>query len=120
MKISRDVVIPNSTIQSLLITISFYCLFFAGPFTVFGPTDDAFANLPGWVKKEIANVTVLGEVLKFHVLSGKVESKSLKNELQVPTVEGSKLRINLYTKDSKTVVSLEKVLYPKNKVANNL
>ncbi|RUS85629.1 hypothetical protein EGW08_006641, partial [Elysia chlorotica] len=79
----------------------------AGPFTVFGPTNDAFFKLPEWVKKEVANVTVLAEVLKFHVLSGKVESKSLKNELEVATVEGSKLRINLYTKDSKTVATAQ-------------
>ncbi|RUS90995.1 hypothetical protein EGW08_001212 [Elysia chlorotica] len=79
----------------------------AGPFTVFGPTNDAFSSLPGWVKEQISNVTVLGEILKFHVLPGKVESKSLSNELQVPTVEGRKLRINLYTKDSKTVATAQ-------------
>lgn len=79
----------------------------AGPFTVFGPTNDAFANLPDWLKKEVANVTVLGEVLKYHVLAGKVESKSLANELQVPTVEGNKLRINLYTKEGKSVATAQ-------------
>ncbi|KAK3776327.1 hypothetical protein RRG08_039913 [Elysia crispata] len=79
----------------------------AGPFTVFGPTNDAFSNLPEWVKEQISNVTVLGAVLKFHVLPGKVDSKSLSNELQVATVEGTQLRINLYTKDTKTVATAQ-------------
>ncbi|KAK3756178.1 hypothetical protein RRG08_064284 [Elysia crispata] len=79
----------------------------AGPFTVFGPTNEAFSNLPEWVQKEIANVTELADILKFHVLSGKVESKSLENELQVATVEGRKLRINLYTKDTKSVATAQ-------------
>ena len=78
---------------------------------MFGPTNEAFSNLPEWVQKEIANVTELADILKFHVLSGKVESKSLENELQVATVEGRKLRINLYTKDTKSVVSLWKLRF---------
>ncbi|GFR92084.1 transforming growth factor-beta-induced protein ig-h3-like [Elysia marginata] len=79
----------------------------AGPFTVFGPTNEAFQRLPEWAKQAVANVTVLADVLKYHVLSGKVESKSLKNELQVATVEGKKLRINLYTKEGKTVATAQ-------------
>ncbi|GFR92079.1 fasciclin domain containing protein [Elysia marginata] len=78
-----------------------------GPFTVFGPSNEAFDNLPEWAKKEIANVTILAEILKFHVLSGKVESKSLTNDLQVATEDGQNLRINLYDVDKKRVATAQ-------------
>ncbi|GFR92078.1 transforming growth factor-beta-induced protein ig-h3-like [Elysia marginata] len=79
----------------------------AGPFTVFGPDNDAFANLPEWAKEMLKNVTILTDILTYHVLSGKVESKSLANELVVDTVEGKKLRINLYTVDGKQVATAQ-------------
>ena len=45
----------------------------AGPFTVFAPTDDAFAKLPaGTVEGLLKDVPKLTAVLKYHVLSGKV------------------------------------------------
>lgn len=68
-----------------------------GPFTVFGPTNKAFEALPKEVKEALmANTTLLADVLKYHVLSGKVASSALKNELLADTVQGSKLRINIY------------------------
>ena len=73
---------------------------------MFGPTNDAFANLPEPVKKAIANVTVLREVLKFHVLSGKLESKDIENELLLLTVLGEGVRLNTYTVAGKPVVSV--------------
>ncbi|MFT5733479.1 MAG: putative surface protein with fasciclin (FAS1) repeats [Planctomycetota bacterium] len=52
-----------------------------GPFTVFAPTDDAFAKLP---EETVAMVTkpenkaLLQDILKFHVVSGSVDAKSAK------------------------------------------
>jgi len=44
-----------------------------GPFTVFAPTDEAFHGLPRPIVDRLANnKTALGDVLKYHVLSGKV------------------------------------------------
>nr|XP_022309813.1 transforming growth factor-beta-induced protein ig-h3-like [Crassostrea virginica] len=69
-----------------------------GPFTVFAPTNEAFAKLPprvvDFLKK---NKEALQEVLKFHVLSGKTYSSQLKNELVVPTLDPKlNVRINIY------------------------
>ena len=75
------------------------CVFlFVGPFTVFAPTNEAFAKLPprvvDFLKK---NKEALQEVLKFHVLSGKTYSSQLKNELVVPTLDPKlNVRINIY------------------------
>ena len=45
----------------------------AGPFTVFAPTDDAFAKLPaGTVDGLLKDIPKLTAILKYHVLAGKV------------------------------------------------
>lgn len=61
----------------------------AGPFTVFAPTDEAFAKLPaGTLDKLLANPAELKKVLTYHVVSGKVMAADVKAG-KVKTVEGS-------------------------------
>ncbi|MFK8052299.1 MAG: fasciclin domain-containing protein [Woeseiaceae bacterium] len=60
-----------------------------GPFTVFAPTDAAFAALPdGTVASllEPANKDKLARILKFHVLAGKVGSGALADGISVDTL----------------------------------
>ncbi len=67
-----------------------------GPFTVFAPTDDAFAALPaGLVEKLLlpANKDVLVKILTYHVVSGKVLAADVKAG-PVKTVEGSEATIS--------------------------
>ena len=73
-------------------------LTFIGPFTVFGPTDEAFSKLPpNIVKALIGNKKLLADVLKFHVVSGNVYSSQLSNELVAPSLfPMAKIRINIY------------------------
>lgn len=50
-----------------------------GPFTVFAPTDEAFAKLPAETLKELLkpeNKAKLADILTYHVVSGKVMSKT--------------------------------------------
>ncbi|MEO7335300.1 MAG: fasciclin domain-containing protein [Caldimonas sp.] len=65
-----------------------------GPFTVFAPTDEAFAKVPkadlDALLKDKAKLTA---VLTYHVVSGKVMSKDIKPG-KVKTVEGSDLTIS--------------------------
>jgi uncharacterized surface protein with fasciclin (FAS1) repeats len=68
-----------------------------GPFTVFAPTDAAFAALPqGTVETLLKpeNKDMLVKVLTYHVVPGKVLSKDLKPG-EVATVEGSNINIQL-------------------------
>lgn len=68
-----------------------------GPFTVFGPTDEAFKALPPAVLEELRrNKTLLTQVLEYHVINGKVLSSQLKNELMVPSLIKTNIRVNLY------------------------
>ncbi|RUO20838.1 fasciclin [Aliidiomarina iranensis] len=69
-----------------------------GPFTVFAPTDEAFAALPeGTVESllEPENRDQLVAVLTYHVVSGKVMSGDLAGQqMSADTVEGSALNID--------------------------
>jgi uncharacterized surface protein with fasciclin (FAS1) repeats len=66
-----------------------------GPFTVFAPTDDAFAQLP---KNELdmllKNTDKLKEVLTFHVVEGKLMASDLAQHEYLQAVSGGELRID--------------------------
>lgn len=67
-----------------------------GPFTVFAPTDDAFAALPeGTVENLLKpeNKDQLVEILTYHVVAGKVMSGDLSNNMMAPTVQGGDVTI---------------------------
>lgn len=67
-----------------------------GPFTVFAPTDDAFAALPAGTVDDLLkpeNKETLIKVLTYHVVPGKVMSTDLSNGMKAATVEGSEVTI---------------------------
>ncbi|KAK3104055.1 hypothetical protein FSP39_024068 [Pinctada imbricata] len=68
------------------------------PLTLFAPSNEAFSNLPASVLAELRNdKQLLADVLKYHVLNGKVFSTMLADELVVPTLlDGSISRVNIY------------------------
>lgn len=75
-----------------------------GPFTVFAPTDDAFAALPeGTVENLLLpeNKDQLTAILTYHVVPGKVMSGDLSNGMEAATVEGSS--VTIMTEDGVTV-----------------
>lgn len=66
-----------------------------GPFTVFAPTDDAFAKLPaGTVDALLKDIPKLTQILKYHVVSGKVMAADVVKLKTATTVEGSDLKID--------------------------
>ncbi|MBD2004723.1 MULTISPECIES: fasciclin domain-containing protein [Cyanophyceae] len=66
-----------------------------GPFTVFAPTDEAFAKLPaGTVDSLLANIPELTKILTYHVVPGKVMSSDVVNLDKATTVQGSDLTID--------------------------
>ena len=69
-----------------------------GPFTVFAPTDEAFAALPeGTVETLLKpeNKDQLVAVLTYHVVPGKVMSTDLSDDMAATTVQGSDITIDL-------------------------
>lgn len=69
-----------------------------GPFTVFAPTDDAFAKLPDGTVEDLLkpeNKDKLVSILTYHVVPGKVMSSDLKEGMMAATVQGKEVKITL-------------------------
>jgi uncharacterized surface protein with fasciclin (FAS1) repeats len=70
----------------------------AGPFTVFAPSDDAFAKLPAGTVDELVkpeNKAKLVSILTYHVVPGKVMSADIAGKtLQVKTVQGAEIAVD--------------------------
>ena len=84
-----------------------------GPFTVFAPTNDAFAKLPAGTVDNLLkpeNLETLKKVLTYHVVAGKFEAAAVieainKNngKFTVETVQGGKIDLSL--KDGKVMLT---------------
>ena len=75
-----------------------------GPFTVFAPTDAAFAALPKGTLEMLLkpeNKDKLVAILKYHVVSGKVMSGDLSNGQKAGTVQGQKVSVSINGKTVK-------------------
>lgn len=67
-----------------------------GPFTVFAPTDDAFAKLPAGTVENLLkpeNHDKLVAILTYHVVSGKVMAKDVVKLHEAKTVNGKEVKI---------------------------
>jgi uncharacterized surface protein with fasciclin (FAS1) repeats len=67
-----------------------------GPFTVFAPTDEAFAALPEGTVEDLLlpeNKDQLTAILTYHVVPGKVMSGDLTDGMTAATIEGSDVTI---------------------------
>ncbi len=65
-----------------------------GPFTVFAPTDSAFAKLPpGTVEALLNNIPLLTKILTYHVVAGEYSADELVAKGSVKTVQGQMVRI---------------------------
>lgn len=71
-----------------------------GPFTVFAPTDEAFAKLPEGTLKDLLkpeNKEKLQAILTYHVVAGDVRAADVVKLTEAETVQGQKVKID--TKD---------------------
>ncbi len=68
-----------------------------GPFTVFAPTDEAFAKLPeGTVESLLENPEALRAVLLYHVVPGRVTAEQVVTLSEAETAQGAAVRISTY------------------------
>lgn len=77
-----------------------------GPFTVFAPTDDAFAKLPAGTIDELLkpeNKQALTDILLYHVVSGKVMAADVVNLTSTSTLLGKDITITV--KDGKVFLN---------------
>ena len=83
-----------------------------GPFTVFAPTDEAFAKLPeGTVEALLQDIPKLTHILTSHVVAGRVDASQVEGLDSAETVSGVRLGISVdggtVMVDSATVVTTD-------------
>ena len=70
-----------------------------GPLTVFAPTNEAIEALPASLVSSLMEDTeMLKQVLLYHVVAGEITSSMADNNIQLPSVAGAPLLVNLYLK----------------------
>ena len=82
-----------------------------GPFTVFAPTDKAFAKLPKATLRDLLkpeNKKKLTGILTYHVVAGKVMAEDVVKLKEAKTVQGSKVKIQV--KEDTVLVDKAKVV----------
>lgn len=82
-----------------------------GPFTVFAPTDEAFAKLPAGTIDELLkpeNKDKLVKILTYHVVSGKVLASDVVKMNKAKTVQGQEVMIK--AKDGKVMIDKSNVI----------
>lgn len=90
-----------------------------GPFTVFAPTDDAFAKLPeGTVEALLADTEALTRILTYHVVAGEVMAADVVNLTEAPTVAGINASIEI--RDGEVYVAGAKVVTTDIKASNGV
>jgi transforming growth factor-beta-induced protein len=94
-----DTAVENGSFQTLAAAVGTAGLVEAlkgeGPFTVFAPTDDAFAKLPAGTVESLLkeeNRQMLTDILKYHVVSGRVYAGEAIKAEKAKTLQGGKLR----------------------------
>jgi uncharacterized surface protein with fasciclin (FAS1) repeats len=82
-----------------------------GPFTVFAPTDEAFAKLPAGTVADLLkpeNKEKLVAVLTYHVVPGRVMAKDVVSLKEAKTVQGQSLEVSI--KDGAAMVDDAKIV----------
>jgi uncharacterized surface protein with fasciclin (FAS1) repeats len=97
-----DIAVSNPDFSTLVTALTQADLVSAlqapGPYTVFAPTNDAFAALPvGVLQYLLSDTAALSEVLTYHVVSGKAMSSDLTDNQALTTLLGETLTVKLGT-----------------------
>ena len=94
-----DIAVSNDNFKTLVAAVKatnlVEVLKSEGPFTVFAPTDKAFAKLPeGTITTLLQNTPQLARILSYHVVAGKLMQADLEKVDSVISVEGSTIPID--------------------------
>jgi transforming growth factor-beta-induced protein len=90
-----------------------------GPFTVFAPTDEAFAALPeGTVEALLADIPALTDILLYHVVEGKVMAADVAELSNAPTLQGQYVDISV--EDGKVMIDGAQVILTDIETSNGV
>ena len=92
-----------------------------GPFTVFAPTDEAFAKLPAGTVENLLkpeNKAKLTAILTYHVVPGAVKAEQVKKLDQAKTVNGAMVKVT--TKGGKVTINDANVVKADTAASNGI
>ncbi len=92
-----------------------------GPFTVFAPTDDAFAKLPAGTLDELLkpeNKQALTDILLYHVVTGSIKAADVASLSEAETVLGEKVSVKV--EDGKVFINDAEVVITDVEASNGL
>jgi len=103
-----DIAVENGSFTTLVAAVQAAGLVDAlkgeGPFTVFAPTDDAFAALPeGTVEALLADIPALTDILLYHVVPGKAMAADVVDMTSATTLNG--LDVSIKVEDGKVYLN---------------
>ncbi|PLS68051.1 MAG: hypothetical protein CV045_10075 [Cyanobacteria bacterium M5B4] len=118
-----DIAVSNSDFSTLVAAVSAANLVDAlqspGPFTVFAPTNNAFAKLPGGtITTLLQNIPQLARILTYHVVSGKYYKNDLRECKSLLSLEGSP--IDFWVTDEDFEVNNATVIAPDIEAENGI
>jgi uncharacterized surface protein with fasciclin (FAS1) repeats len=95
-----DVAVSNGSFKTLVAAVQAAGLVDTlkgkGPYTVFAPTDEAFAKLPkGTVESLLKDIPKLTSILTYHVVAGKVTAADVMKLTAAKTVQGQSVSIQV-------------------------
>ncbi|XP_069138916.1 uncharacterized protein SYNPCC7002_A0175-like [Argopecten irradians] len=101
----------KSTLVSLVQKAGLADALTQGTFTIFAPTNAAFDKLPADLLAALGeDVDALANILKYHVVQGSVRKQDASNELQLDTLAGQKIRLNIYNNNNEVTVDGSRIL----------
>jgi uncharacterized surface protein with fasciclin (FAS1) repeats len=90
-----------------------------GPYTVFAPSDQAFARLPeGTLESLLKDKTRLKAVLSYHIVPARISSAEMAKLESTKTLDGRNLSVS--TSDGQVVINKAKLVRPDIKCANGI
>lgn len=118
-----DIAVANGSFKTLVAAVAaaglVETLKSAGPFTVFAPTDSAFAKLPaGTVEALLKDKAKLTAILTYHVVPGTVLAADVVKLTAAATVQGGTVKIA--TRDGKVLINGAEVLAADVKASNGV
>jgi uncharacterized surface protein with fasciclin (FAS1) repeats len=95
-----DVAVSNGSFKTLVAAVQAAGLVDTlkgkGPYTVFAPTDEAFAKLPkGTVESLLKDIPTLTSILTYHVVPGKVTAAEVMKLTTAKTVQGQSVSLKM-------------------------
>jgi len=110
-----------STLANLITKAGLDSALSSGDFTIFAPTDAAFARVPQDILNDVLSDTnKLKNLLMYHVVSGVTHSADIKDDMSVATLSGDNVRLNVYSHNNAVTANGKTISDPDHDADNGV